>query len=130
MIVGMGQTKLLLFMASVVLCAGCERSPLKVAGPFYLDTMPASSEVALYRCPNGPDQGCAVDGLPMQVIAAGGNKDFIVVYGAKGYYYFHRIGNETSGWGNKPEKIVGPISETEFDAARRRLNLPQPDLHL
>lgn len=127
---GMGRTKILSLMAVVAFSAGCERSPLKVAGPYYLNTMPDSSAVALWRCPNGPNQGCAVDGLPTEVIAAGSNKDFITVHGAKGYYYFHRINNETSGWGTRPEKIVGPVSKNEFDAAKRKLRLPEPDMHL
>jgi hypothetical protein len=91
--------------------------------------MPDSSDFALYRCPSGPEQGCAVDGLPMDVIAAGGNKDFIVAHSNKGYYYFRRIDSETAGWGNKPETIVGPISEVEFAVASRKFSLPDLSVH-
>ena len=112
-------------VAIAMLGAGCEPSPQKVAGPFYLDTTPDSREVALYRCPNGPDQGCAIDDLPvLNVIAAGGDKDFIAIHSTSGFYYFRRVDSERSGWGIKPEIVVGPMSESEFNVASRKLNLP------
>lgn len=105
--------------------------PVEVADPFYLDHIPDSSEVALYRCPDGPAKGCAIDGLPgPQVIAAGGSDRFIVVHNSAGYYYFARTPQEKRGWGNEPEKIVGPLTMEEFEAAKRTFDLPDLKVRL
>jgi len=40
------------------------------------------------------------------------------------YFYFARIKNERSGWGNSPEKIVGPLTQSEFEAASTAHHLP------
>ncbi|MBX3593656.1 hypothetical protein [Sphingomonas sp.] len=112
----------------VVTCAGCSPAARHVAGPFYLIERPESRELALYRCPDGPP-GCAIDELPvLNVLAAGGNDHFVAVQSDRGYYYLRRIAQERSGWGNNPEKIVGPLSEADFTASRRRLGLPDLDI--
>ena len=81
--------------------------------------------MALYRCPDGPDGGCARDGLPgPAVAAAGANNDYLVVRTSAGYYYFRRVPQETSGWGNNPEKIVGPLTAEEFGRAKAQFKLP------
>ena len=105
--------------------AGCEQAPRQVAGPFYLDTRPESHEVALYRCPRGPSEGCAIDELPvLNVIAAGGNERFIAIETYQGFCYFRRVDQERSGWGRNPEMVVGPVSEAAFLDAKRKLGLP------
>lgn len=114
--------------------AACGRRAVEVDHPFYLMFIEDPREVALFRCPNGPDSGagCAMDGLPgPRVTAAGANARFVVVArqpGAGGptlYYYFARVPEETRGWGNNPERIVGPLDEDEFEAAKARLRLPE-----
>ena len=63
-------------------------------------------EVALFRCPNEPGTGCAIDGLPgPYLVAAGADKRFVVVAqhsdpdvsGPNQYYYFARVPQETGG---------------------------------
>jgi hypothetical protein len=44
------------------------------------------------------------------------------------YFYFARVPQETFGWGNNPEKVVGPLSKPEFDHARESLGLPADDI--
>ena len=97
-----------------------------------------SEDMALYRCPGGPDGGvgCAVDGLPgSTVFAAGADSRYIVVArhprdnnlthkDVTQYFYFARVPQESKGWGQNPEKIIGPLSKTEFDAATTSLKLP------
>ena len=111
-------------IAITLACGGCQRYPKEVAGPFYLD-YGEDQPVALFRCPKGPANGCANDGLPETVIAAGGSRDFIVVQNTAGYYYFKRLPEERYGWGDNPEKIIGPLSSEEFSTAKRRLGLPE-----
>lgn len=116
-------------MAIALLGTGCDRLPLKVAGPFYLDRRPETSEISLYRCPEGPGKGCAIDELPvLDVIAAGGSEGFVAVHSTAGYYYFRRIDRERAGWGHKPEIVIGPLSEAEFAVASRKLGLPDLDI--
>jgi len=120
------------------LLAGCSRAPVHVAGPFYLDTLPDTSDVYLFRCPSGPGEGgvgCAVDGLPgPHVVRAGGNAHYVVVVeavdlgdGPSRYFYFARVPQETRGWGKNPEKIMGPLTKAEFDQEQRGLGLPAPE---
>ena len=67
------------------------------------------------------------------VEAAGADERFVVVAQRPGsdgggptrYYYFARVPEETRGWGNNPERIVGPLDEQEFAAAKARLGLPE-----
>lgn len=113
--------------------AGCERRSVEVDHPFYLMFIEDPREVALFRCPDGPGLGCAIDGLPgPRVVAAGADERFVVVAQRPGpdaggptlYFYFARVAEETSGWGNNPERIVGPLDEESFAAAKARLRLP------
>ena len=118
----------------VALLAGCSRAPVHVGGPFYLDTLPDSSDVYLVRCPSGPKAGCAVDGLPgPRVVRAGANAQYVVVAEAANpghdpsrYFYFARVPEETRGWGSNPERIVGPLTKAQFNYAQRNLSLPAP----
>lgn len=114
--------------------AGCGSPAVEVDHPFYLMSFEDPREVALFRCPEKPGAGCAVDGLPgPYVMAAGANERFVVVAqrsGSKGsspasYYYFARVPQETAGWGKNPERIVGPLDEQAFAAAKARLRLPE-----
>lgn len=123
-----------LLLAAVASVTGaCDRQ-IEVDHPFYLMTIDSPPEYALFRCPQGRDQGCAIDGLPEpRVIAAGANENFVAVArlplpegsGPIGYYYFARVPNETSGWGANPERIVGPLDEAAFSEAKSRLGLPE-----
>lgn len=123
----------LFLVVCILAVAGCDRRYKEVDHPFYLMFIEDPSEVALFRCPDQPGTGCAIDGLPGEyVIAAGADKRFVVVAqrsdpvasGPTRYYYFARVPEETSGWGNNPERIVGPLSEQEFAAAKAALRLP------
>lgn len=119
-------------LAGATLLAGCGRA-VPVDGPFYLDYIEDRDAMALMRCPTGPRGGCAIDGLPSGgVFAAGANPRYIAVARHPGgnraiteYFYFARIAEERRGWGLNPERIVGPLSQPEFDAAARRLGLPE-----
>jgi hypothetical protein len=115
--------------------AACEPASIPVAGPFYLTYFENPREMALFRCP-GPGSGCAIDGLPgPTVYAAGADQKYIVVAShpfSNGqikrsivqYFYFARIKTERQGWGNDPEHIIGPLSEQQFNAARKKYGLP------
>jgi hypothetical protein len=115
-----------------LLSAACQR-PVEVDDPFYLKFVGDSGEVALFRCPDGPDGGCAVDGLPgPEVIAAGANERYVVVQqmptsdaSTTRYYYFARVPQERRGYGNNPERIIGPLDEAEFQAAKAAFRLPE-----
>jgi len=120
-------------MAASACATACDRQ-IEVDHPFYLMTIDSPPEYALFRCPQGRDQGCAIDGLPgPRVIAAGANSRFVAVAQhpvgevccRTVYYYFERVPNETSGWGANPERIVGPLDEPAFAEAQRRLGLPE-----
>ena len=123
---------LLLAVCSIGLVA-CERRYKEVDHPFYLMFLDDPREVALFRCPDEPGIGCAIDGLPGKyVVGAGADKRFVVVAqrlgpdasGPNHYYYFARVPQETRGWGNNPERIIGPLNEQEFAAAKAKLELP------
>ncbi|HEX4301837.1 MAG TPA: hypothetical protein VHZ78_03535 [Rhizomicrobium sp.] len=105
-----------------------------VAGPFYLTYFETRDQMSLFRCPTGAPGGvgCAIDGLPdATVFAAGADARYVVVARhphdnrtVTEYFYFARVDRESQGWGNGPEKIIGPISEDEFGAAQAKLGLP------
>lgn len=61
---------LLLFPCLLAAAAACDRVT-EVDHPFYLTYVEDSREVALFRCPHGPDGGCAINGLPGPRVAAG-----------------------------------------------------------
>ena len=114
--------------------AACGQRAVEVDHPFYLMFIEDPREVALFRCPGQPGVGCAIDGLPGPYVeAAGANERFIVVaqragadrVGPTRYYYFARVPEETGGWGNNPERIVGPLDEQQFEASKARLGLPE-----
>ena len=125
-----------------LLLAACGDDVTPVDGPFYLTYLETRDQMALYRCPKGPNDGCAIDGLPdATVFAAGADKMYIVVArhprvgGATNrqvteYFYFARIPQEREGWGFNPEKIVGPLTQVQFDADKSRLHLPEFSVHL
>jgi hypothetical protein len=122
----------------LLLLAGCGNDTVHVAGPFYLMWIDISEETALYRCPDGPDGrlGCAVDGLPNStVFAAGADSRYVVAArhprnnnvtdkSVTQYFYFARTKAERSGWGPDPEKIIGPLTQPEFEAASTAYHLP------
>jgi hypothetical protein len=120
----------------LLLLTACEPEPIQVAGPFYLTYFETRDEMALFRCPDGPEHGCAIDGLPDATIyAAGGNRSYVVVVrhprvngvierNVSEFFYFARIANERRGWGNSPEHIVGPLTENQFREAKQKLGLP------
>ena len=109
-----------------------DREYVHVAGPFYLTYFERRDRMSLFRCPTGPSGGCAGEGLPDEtVFAAGADARYVVVArhphgngNVTEYFYFARIDRESRGWGNGPEKIIGPISEDAFNAARASLKLP------
>lgn len=114
-----------IFILVALLGAACEPQFTEVDHPFYLGYIEDPGEIALFRCPTGVDGSCAIDGLPGPgVIAAGADRRFVVVQSDLGYYYFERVPQETGGWGNNPERIVGPLSEADFAVAREKLRLP------
>jgi hypothetical protein len=124
----------LLWIGIALATAACGSRAVEVDHPFYLMFIEDSREVALFRCPDEPGIGCAIDGLPGPFVsAAGANERFIVVAqqpssvagGPTSYYYFARVPEETRGWGNNPERIIGPLGEQEFAAAKARLGLPE-----
>jgi len=120
----------------LLLLTACEPQNTHVVGPFYLSYFETRDEMAVFRCPEGPDHGCAIDGLPdATVYAAGGDRKYVVVArhprtngsikrNVSEVFYFARIRDERSGWGNNPEHIVGPLTEKQFDSAKRELGLP------
>jgi hypothetical protein len=109
---------------------------VEVDHPFYLTRVSEEIPEALVRCPDGPRGGCAIDNLPGDgAFKAGADKGWIVfAREPRGsdprmklptqYYYFERVPEETRGWGDNPEKVVGPLTEAEFTAAKARLGLP------
>jgi hypothetical protein len=112
-------------IALALACAACGRGPIEVDHPFYLHHFEDPDQVALVRCPDGPDGGCALDGLPGPIIvAAGADERFVAVQSNRGYYYFARVPQEVRGWGSNPERIVGPLDDEEYAAAKARLGLP------
>lgn len=124
----------ILFIIAIMLAAtACDRRVQEVDHPFYLMFIEDPREVALFRCPDKPGVGCAIDGLPgPRVVAAGANEKFVVVAqqpnsdagGPTTYYYFARVAEETQGWGNNPERIIGPLDEQGFAVAKATLQLP------
>jgi hypothetical protein len=111
-------------LALLLAATACDRK-VEVDHPFYLWSIESPDETALFRCPRGPDEGCAIDGLPgPRVFAAGADPKHVVVASTQGYFYFARVSNETGGWGANPEKIVGPLTEEEFESAKAKLGLP------
>jgi hypothetical protein len=121
-------------MLCVLASAACNRRYKEIDHPFYLMFIEDPREVALFRCPQEPGIGCAIDGLPgPYVFAAGADERFVVVAqrpdadvsGPTTYYYFARAPQETSGWGKNPERIVGPLDEHAFAAAKAKLHLPE-----
>src|SRR6185437_14795757 len=128
--------QLFIVVLSAFVLSACEPEAIHVAGPFYLTYFETRDQMSLFRCPDGPSGGCAIDGLPDEtVFAAGGNTRFVVIArhprksihtdrGRVEYFYFLRIKNERKGWGEKPEKIVGPLSQAQFEAAKMRYDLP------
>lgn len=126
------KASLYMALTLALLVAGCGQRPVEVDHPFYLSFIEDPHEVALFRCSNSPDDGCAIDGLPgPRVIAAGANKRFLAVAqeptsgGEARYYYFARVPEETFGWGNNPEKIIGPLTAEEFAQTKATLSLPE-----
>jgi len=127
--VGMPKLAFPAFALAAVLLASCSEGH-EVSHPFYVMSPADSDERALFRCSDGPDAGCAIDGLPgPDVFAAGGDAQFIVVgrrrAGHEEYFYFRRVPEETRGWGNNPERIIGPLSRSQFKADAHRLGLPE-----
>ena len=123
-------------LLAAALLSGCARYPRQVDGPFYIDEVADSGEVYLFRCPGGPEKGCAVDGLPgPRIVAAGADRRYVVVAQASGaeagglsYFYFSRVRDERFGWGRDPERIIGPLTPAEFADATRRPHLPAPTI--
>jgi len=130
-------SRLTLTLIAATLLSACQQRRVEVSDPYYLDYIENPRAIALRRC----GEGCsAVEGLPSAnidgtgpyVVAAGANKQFIAVEQkpigrddeASTYYYFARIPNETFGWGNNPEKIIGPLDKSQFAIAKKRLALP------
>ena len=123
-----------LFIGGIALAAAaCDRGVVEVDHPFYLMSIEDPREVALFRCPGEPGVGCAIDGLPApRIVAAGADQRHVVVAqqrasdasGRTSYYYFARVPEESRGWGNNPERIIGPLDEEEFALAKANLRLP------
>lgn len=118
------------FAFLAMLVVGCSQREREVSHPFYVMTIADSYERALFRCPEGPDGGCAIDGLPgPDVFAAGANASYVVVARHRAsqdeYFYFRRIPDEKQGWGASPERIVGPLEKSQFEAEAKRLGLPE-----
>lgn len=114
---------------STALLVGCSPVVQEVSRPFYVMYVADSNERALFRCPDGPEGGCAIDGLPgPDVFAAGGNATHIVIARHRAdrdeYFYFRRVAEEKRGWGDNPEHLVGPLEKSEFEAASKQLGLP------
>lgn len=63
-----------------LLLSGCGRTTTHVAGPFYLTYFENPHEMLLFRCPNGPDEGCAGESFPdATFFAAGASEKYIVL---------------------------------------------------
>lgn len=112
-----------------MLLAACGQGAIEVAHPFYVIPVPDSTMMGLYRCPDGPSEGCAIDGLPRPaVLATGADNTYVVIKRRGGedgvkrteYFYFRRP-PEARAWG---EAIVGPLTQAEFEAAKARKGLP------
>jgi hypothetical protein len=121
------------WVAAALLGGGRDRGMVEVDHSFYLGYFEDLSETALFRCPDEPSGGCSIDRLPgPKVIAAGVHKHFITVAHQRGRntacYYFARIAQETGGWGNNPERIIGPLTEKQFRSTTARLGLSARDM--
>ena len=133
----MGTFNRILLAVSMAIFSACSPQALEVSRPFYLTYIENSDDSALFRCPKGPGNGCAIDGLPgPYVFAAGADSHFVVVArypkvdGAidrtrTEYFYFARIPEETSGWGRNPERIIGPLTASDFNRAKAENGLPE-----
>jgi hypothetical protein len=119
--------------------AGCIERNAEVSHPFYLTFPEDAQDVALWRCTEGPREGCTRDEqMPGPAIfLAGANARYVAMaryprdeerhvtdLSRTEYYYFARVPEETYGWGLNPETVVGPLSRAEFEAAKARLGLP------
>lgn len=120
------------------LLSGCfDKERHHVAGPFYLTYPESREDMALFRCFR--DEGnfsCVLDFMPdAEIFLAGGDNEYIVLarHPREGgltdkenveYYYFKRTPQESRGWGNNPEKVLGPFGKNEFDKRKMELNLP------
>lgn len=124
--------------ASALFLANCGNpypGAAEISRPFYLMTIEDPHEQSLFRCL--PDGGCAGDGLPGPYVYAGGaDRHYVVVaqHPRRGdfvdlthtsYFYFARVPEENGGWGNNPERIVGPLTRSQFEQATRDLRLPR-----
>jgi len=119
-----------------LLLSGCGPDATHVAGPFYLTYIKNPRETSLFRCVDQSTESCAGDGLPGPTIfAAGANEKYVVVVrhpykdgsfdrNRMEYFYFARVKEELHGWGENPEKIIGPLNEVAFLAAKNRYHLP------
>jgi hypothetical protein len=126
---------LALLAIPVIACTAvaCDRRSREVSHPFYVQELSDSTEQALYRCPDGPDGGCAIDGLPgPNVVAAGADDTHVVVAqqsnGRVVYFYFARVPEEAGAYGLNPELIVGPLDRRTFEQAKKQLSLPDFDI--
>ena len=116
---------------------GCGKHYVEVDHPFYLmDYGESRDRFALFRCLHEPGHGCSLDkGFGPDVIAAGANDRFVVMKmrqpsnaAQPTYFYFARIPQETGGWGQRPEKLIGPLSRGEFQQRRAALGLPDANV--
>lgn len=110
-----------------------------VAGSFYVGYIEDPAETLLFRCPDGPNDGCeGMEPPGAAVFAARGNDQYVAVArhprtgdliratdsSVTEYYYFHRITDERRGWRMHPEKIVGPLTREQFQHEKSKLRLP------
>jgi hypothetical protein len=130
------------------LLSACEARWRPLGGPFYIGYTEDPRDTAIFRCPDGPDGGCAIDGLPgPRVVAAGADDRYVVAMQHPGwgdqadlsrtqYFYFARSPQEGPGYGSGvdpspanpsgiPEHIVGPMTREAFEADKTRLRLPE-----
>jgi hypothetical protein len=110
-------------LALLLLIGACGDGFTEVDHPFYL-YLREDGEVDLVRCPTERGVGCAVDGLPEQVLAAGANEGFVVAQTTSGYFYFAREPEETRGWGKNPERLIGPLGAESLPRPKRSLSSP------
>lgn len=108
-----------------------------VAGPFYLQPPTAwdRDNMTLYRCTDAPECGRDPELPDATIFAAGADSRYVVAarhprtHNPAGdvtdksitqYFYFARIKNERYD----SEKVVGPLTKAEFEAASAEYHLP------
>lgn len=130
-----------LIAIAVLLLAACGPTDRQLVGRYRIQYVDTFDDMSMRWC--NDDGGCAGDGLPgPQLIAAGYDEKYVVatVHPYDGhdkpdtniteFYYVIRAFETNNGQGLPYKGIRGPLTESEFWAAKTRLHLPEFTWHI